>query len=183
MSITVKCPLCGMPLTAPDSAVGRMGRCKACTAIFEIQTVEPSPQVPSPTEPIIFCSKCGTPNPENNFKCFRCQTHLHHPDSCSTNPRSTTVRNHAKRLSIPQIQSEDIPSNLLTAIICACFCCLPLGIPAIIYATQVKDKIRNGDYEGAMRSSENAKFWSRISFYSGVIMLILLAFSGAFNRG
>jgi hypothetical protein len=60
------------------------------------------------------------------------------------------------------------------------FCCWPLAIPAIIFATQVNGKVAAGDIAGAQDSSKKAKMFSFIAIGLGllgilcyVIMLIL----------
>ncbi|WP_302813657.1 CD225/dispanin family protein [Leyella stercorea] len=37
------------------------------------------------------------------------------------------------------------------------FCCLPLGIVAIIHAAKVDGLYRSGDYSGAQEAADNAK--------------------------
>ena len=43
------------------------------------------------------------------------------------------------------------------------FCCMPFGIAAIIYASQVNPKAQSGDHAGAMESSKKAKLWVLVS--------------------
>lgn len=70
------------------------------------------------------------------------------------------------------------PTYLVWAILCTIFCCMPLGIPAIIYASQVTSCYRNGDYDGAHERSEKAALWVIISFVVGLTTLPLqIAFS------
>ena len=63
-----------------------------------------------------------------------------------------------------------VPNYLAQAILVTLFCCLPLGIPAIVYAAQVNSKLQAGDYEGAVAASQKAKqfcwwsFWAAIAF-------------------
>lgn len=67
---------------------------------------------------------------------------------------------------------------LVWAVLCTIFCCLPLGIPAIIYATQVTACYRNGDYDGARDRSEKAALWVIVSFVVGLVSMPLqIAFS------
>lgn len=39
------------------------------------------------------------------------------------------------------------------------FCCLPFGIPAVVFAAQVNGKIASGDVAGALDYSRKAKLW------------------------
>lgn len=54
---------------------------------------------------------------------------------------------------------------ILSTIALAFFCCfgLPIGIVAIVNATQVDKKLLAGDLAGAMAASKNAKTWSVVS--------------------
>lgn len=79
---------------------------------------------------------------------------------------------------VGQIQpAGDIPpcpaTYLVWAILCTIFCCLPLGIPAIIYATQVSACYRKGDYDGARDRSEKAALWVIVSFVVGLVSMPL----------
>lgn len=54
---------------------------------------------------------------------------------------------------------SNIPNYLVQSILVTLFCCLPLGIVAIINAAQVNNKITAGDMAGAMEASRKAKMW------------------------
>lgn len=62
-----------------------------------------------------------------------------------------------------------IPTFLWQSIVVTMCCCLPFGIPAIIYASQVESKRQHGDIAGAMLSSKNAKMWCWIGLIVGLI--------------
>ena len=72
-----------------------------------------------------------------------------------------------------------VPNYLVPAII-SIFCCWPLAIPAIIFATQVNGKVAAGDIAGANDASKKAKMFSFIAIGLGlagiliyIIMLVL----------
>ena len=72
--------------------------------------------------------------------------------------------------------SATVPNYLVPAII-SIFCCWPLAIPAIIFATQVNGKIAAGDIAGAQESSKKAKMFSFIAIGLGLLIgLIYLIF-------
>ena len=48
------------------------------------------------------------------------------------------------------------------------FCCLPLGIVAVIFAAQVNGKVAAGDMAGALDASKKAKMFSYISIGLGL---------------
>ena len=74
------------------------------------------------------------------------------------------------------------PTYLVWAVIMTVICCLPAGVVAIIYSTQVSSKYYAGDMEGARRSSERAQIWIIVSFVVGVLVQSLyLPLSLLFN--
>jgi hypothetical protein len=61
-----------------------------------------------------------------------------------------------------------VPNYLVPAILVTICCCLPFGIPAIVYAGQVNGKLSGGDIAGAQEASRKAKMWCWISFGLGL---------------
>jgi hypothetical protein len=77
-----------------------------------------------------------------------------------------------------------VPNYLIWSILSTLFCCLPAGIVAIVYASQVDGKLRSGDYEGAVQSSNNAKTWTMVSAGLGLVVGIIYfiaAIAGGLN--
>ncbi len=72
-----------------------------------------------------------------------------------------------------QSGSEYIPNNLVWAIVTTLFCCLPLGIVSIVYATQVDGKRAAGDLAGAREAADKARFWALMSAFLVPILLLL----------
>ena len=77
-------------------------------------------------------------------------------------------------------EGKSVPTYLAQAILVTIFCCLPLGIPAIVFAAQVNGKLAAGDYEGAVRTSRTAKIWCWISFGIGIGFLLIWVLLGIF---
>jgi hypothetical protein len=74
-----------------------------------------------------------------------------------------------------------IPNYLWQSIVVTVLCCLPFGIPAIVYAAKVDSLRASGDIPGAMQASANAKMWAWVSFGCGLAVygLWFLAFFGS----
>jgi|SRR6266513_2044082 len=64
-----------------------------------------------------------------------------------------------------------VPNYLVPAII-SIFCCWPLAIVAIIFATQVNSKVAAGDMAGAEDASKKAKLFSYIALGIGILEII-----------
>ncbi|WP_420266665.1 CD225/dispanin family protein [Candidatus Magnetominusculus dajiuhuensis] len=75
----------------------------------------------------------------------------------------------------PYRAQDHVPDYLVWSILSTLFCCLPVGIVAIVYSAQVGTRLRVGDVAGARHSSKKAKMWCWISIASWVG----LAFIGA----
>ncbi|MGC2475107.1 MAG: CD225/dispanin family protein [Candidatus Sulfotelmatobacter sp.] len=77
-----------------------------------------------------------------------------------------------------------VPNYLVFAILTTVFCCLPAGIPGIIYAAQVNGKLQAGDLAGAKAASNNAKMWCWVSFGIGLVASLfwLLIFGAGLIR-
>ena len=66
------------------------------------------------------------------------------------------------------------PKNyLVESILVTIFCCLPFGIAGIVYASQVNSKFASGDYEGAVKASQDAKKWMKWGLIAGIIVVVL----------
>jgi uncharacterized protein YqhQ len=66
-----------------------------------------------------------------------------------------------------------VPNYLIPAILSTVFCCLPLGVASIIFATQVNSKLAAGDTAGAMESSKKAKMFMFIAIGLGVLSWVI----------
>ena len=68
--------------------------------------------------------------------------------------------------------SGTVPNYLVPAII-SIFCCWPLAIPAIIFATQVNGKVAAGDIAGAQEASKKAKMFAFIAIGLGLVGILI----------
>jgi len=71
------------------------------------------------------------------------------------------------------VPAQKIPNYLVQSILVTLFCCLPLGIVAIIFAAQVNGKIQAGDVPGAMESSRKAKMFCWIALGLGLAFMVI----------
>ncbi|HEX9629019.1 MAG TPA: CD225/dispanin family protein [Pyrinomonadaceae bacterium] len=71
----------------------------------------------------------------------------------------------------------NVPNYLVPAILATLFCCLPVGIVSIVFATQVNSKVAAGDMQGAMAASKSAKLWLIVSACLGLVgwIVVILA--------
>lgn len=107
----------------------------------------------------MYCRKCGTRNEDSSIHCIQCGESL----QAATAPQAQPV--------------SRVPNYLVQSILATIFCCLPLGIVAIVFAAQVNGKIEAGDMQGAQSASKNAKMFCWIAFGLGLaVSIIYLAF-------
>lgn len=73
----------------------------------------------------------------------------------------------------PQGSGIYVPNNLVWAILSTLFCCLPLGIVSIVYASQVDGKRAAGDIAGARAAASKAGWWAVCAALSAPLLIIL----------
>jgi hypothetical protein len=120
----------------------------------------------------MFCPQCGTSNLESAAVCVQCGRNL-----------QPSVPVAASGTALPP--QTTVPNYLVYAIVSTVLCCIPAGIPAIVYAAQVNSKLLAGDLAGAQAASKNAKMWCWISFGLGLATIgssILLMIVGMLSR-
>lgn len=111
----------------------------------------------------MYCPNCGNQNDDQSVMCANCGTQLG-----KTEPEKREVK-------------ENVPNYLVQAILVTIFCCLPFGIPAIVFAAQVNGRLESGDYEGAVRASKQAKTWCWVSFGVGIAAVLVWILMFAVN--
>jgi hypothetical protein len=67
--------------------------------------------------------------------------------------------------------TETVQNYLIPAIL-SLFCCMPLGVVAVIFAAQVNGKVAAGDMAGAMDSAKKAKMFSFIAIGLGLALIL-----------
>lgn len=73
-----------------------------------------------------------------------------------------------------------VDNHLVKAILATLFCCMPLGIVSIVYASGVNGKLQMGFYDDAVASAQKADQWANYSIFAGlaaiglyVVMMVL----------
>lgn len=118
----------------------------------------------------MYCPSCGAEAVSGASFCARCGTRIGEgappapPDATTPAPQGT---------GYDASQAGNIPTYLPYAILVTLFCCLPLGIPGIIYAARTSSRAASGDFEGARADSKEAKKWTWFSFWAGIIAWFL----------
>jgi hypothetical protein len=66
------------------------------------------------------------------------------------------------------------PKNwLIESILVTIFCCLPLGIVGIIFATKVDTFWKTGQYDAAVKASQDAGRWVKLGAIIGAVVIVL----------
>src|ERR1700685_693933 len=85
----------------------------------------------------MFCTQCGAYNAHSASVCLHGGRTLQPAPSLS-----------AQTPGIIQAPTVYVPNYLVFAILSTVLCCLPAGIPAIVYAAQVNGRLQAGDIAG-----------------------------------
>lgn len=116
----------------------------------------------------MFCPNCGTQNDDNAAFCAKCGGNLKEQAAPAAPQAAPAQPQFQAAAPAPQISNYLVQSILVTL-----FCCLPLGVVAIIFAAQVNGKLAAGDVEGAKSSAKTAKTLCWVSFGGGLAFMIL----------
>jgi hypothetical protein len=111
----------------------------------------------------MFCTQCGANNADTAAVCVQCGRNL----------QAVTPAVPLQATGVVLPPGATVQNYLVFAILATVFCCLPAGIPAIVYAAQVNSKLQAGDLAGAQAASNNAKMWCLISLGLGLGIIVL----------
>lgn len=102
----------------------------------------------------MYCKECGNPLSDLASVCPNCGAPVN---------------------SVPTDNSQKIcpETHLTRAIILTILCCLPLGIPAIVYAAGVENAFYSGNYNLAVEKSKKAEKLCDITLIFGIIYLVI----------
>jgi len=82
---------------------------------------------------------------------------------------SDQLNTEVNQASNPSVQPKNY---LVESILVTIFCCLPLGVVGIVFASQVSTKYVAGDYAGAEESSKQAKKFMIWGIIAWVILIV-----------
>ena len=122
-----------------------------------------------------YCTQCGQPIPEESKFCTNCGSPVPTPPPSEVKPDLQYSQQQYKQPSpTPSRPTTPKPkSNLVLAILSTIFCCLPLGIPAIVFAAKVDNLWNAGQYAEAEDASRKARNWMLASIITGVVWVII----------
>ena len=102
------------------------------------------------------------------------------------NKQTVSARPGTQAYQQPQQQPIKPDSNMILAILSTLFCCLPMGVAAIISASKVDKLYYAGQYNAAEEASNRAKKYSMIGAILGIIVSLVyftICFIGGFIDG
>ena len=115
-----------------------------------------------------FCKNCGNQVNDGTKFCPKCGQVI---DGA---PQQQVYQQPAQAYQQPLQQRPYKPdSHMVLAILTTIFCCLPLGIVAILQANKVDKFYHMGEYDEANAASQSAKKWSIIGIIVGFISICL----------
>ena len=126
----------------------------------------------------MFCPQCGASNADTAKACMMCGRDLLPGTGTTATPLPATG-------VVMPTAGTTVPNYLVFAILTTVLCCLPAGIPAIVYAAQVNGRLLAGDVAGAQAASNNAKLWCWVSFGLGLVAIgvsVLMAMLGVIGN-
>mgnify|MGYP001267594751 CR=1 FL=1 len=94
----------------------------------------------------MYCRRCGQLNDDGATRCVKCAEALYRPQSAPTR----------------------VSSHLAFAVVVTVLCCVPAGIPAIVYASRVTPLAIAGEVEAAQNASAKAGMWCWIALVAGL---------------
>ena len=163
MPVPVTCPKCHQVFAGPDNAAGQETYCPHCGTAVIMPAIPPSAAQGPPPPP--GNQQPGPPPP--GFQ------QVGPPPPGYQQPGPPPPPGYQGPAG--GLPMGPKPSNhLVWAILATIFCCVPFGIVAIVYSSQVDGKFIRGDYHGALESANKAKTWCWVSFAIGLVGTVIV---------
>lgn len=114
-----------------------------------------------------FCSNCGSITSDNSIFCPKCGQRVRVILKVQRQDSFASYNNlEASKPFKPN-------SNMLLAIFTTVFCCVPLGVYAIVLANKVDTLYYSGEYKLAEMAAQDSKKWSIIGILSTAILCVV----------
>ena len=107
-----------------------------------------------------FCTKCGIEIQDDTKFCPNCGT-------STSKPCAPAVKTDA-----PDTKKVCPDTHIALALLSTLMFCLPLGIVSIVKSCNVTTEFNRGNYEAAVKASDDAKKWGIISIIAGAIVML-----------
>jgi hypothetical protein len=141
---------------------------------------------------LIECPKCKWSNQDDAVRCANCSAELRAPQPPPQQPPQQPPpggqQYPPQQYGQPPYQqpgyaqyAQSVPDNLIWSILVTIFCCLPLGIVAIVKASEANSKKAMGDYQGAMAAYNASRTWTYWAAGLGVVQVLLGVLWGVFG--
>lgn len=127
----------------------------------------------------MICNSCGGPVQDNATVCPYCGQPLtpQAPPQQQFQQQPPPYQAPPPPFQQPPPYQPPIPTHMGEAIVVTLFCCLPLGIVAIVYASQVSSMQSSGNIIGAQQASKNAHNCAMIGAVLGLLSIGLAVLS------
>ena len=120
----------------------------------------------------MHCATCGASNDDEARFCVNCGQKLEEQEAMYGGGPAYVP------YGVPGGYPQHIPNYLVQVILVTIFCCLPLGIVAIIFAAQVNGKVAAGDIAGAQSSSRTARTLVIVPVVVGAVVIGIALLAG-----
>ena len=123
----------------------------------------------------MYCQNCGQQIPDGVAFCPHCGAKQEQSDSQVSNTAPIYQKSvESYNAASSSGQKVDQTPYLIWSIIIALLCCLPLGIPAIVFACKISSFNNTGDYTRAQDAARKAKIWTIVCGIVGIIIDIVI---------
>ena len=128
----------------------------------------------------MHCPTCGARNEDDARFCVNCGQKLEAEESLpgGSPPYQQFGGSTYEPFGDSDSHPLHIPNYLIPSILVTIFCCLPLGIVAIIFAAKVNGKVAAGDIVGAQSSSRTARTLVIVPVVVGAVVIGIAVLAG-----
>ena len=126
----------------------------------------------------MFCKKCGMQIDDSARFCEHCGAEQHpaaepQPQAAAWQPDEPQQAYQPVYTPLPDAAPVKGTAYLVWSILVTLFCCMPLGIPAIVFAAKIDNCNARGDFAAA---AENARKAKNFCIWGAVVSVVFLVF-------